>query len=910
MPADKTIEWAFPVKGWHTVAPRAKQPPMTSPDLLNVMPFDRTGRARGGSRPGLSKALAGYLGDGASPMQYLGQVAIALPPDTLLKSYTFNAGGDVALPADWAAYTRDATYPLSGADTSNATKIVQATGGYGSAVAEAIINGSTVVLCTAYNTALTVVPSKHKIKADVILWVGGINPSGTNGEGTDDIDLFDRLDLSGHTPGRVYMSAEARYTTTVDVFITISEVDGTGAINVLASQTVSFVSAAVDTFDCSIELDVDGNNYKAYLQGNLACSAISTASATNQGVGFGFGYDLFGTPSRATGVKNFQVIATGSGTGRQVNVVAAAAGNVYEGEISTPVTKTSTSLARASGVVTAVVTGHGVIVNQLITIAASTATTNTFNGSFIVVSVTDANTFTYAQAGANEAALTAGTMTSDTMYLCVNGVGAVTPGVLVSVAYADGKAYIVDGTHTLQLDLLTRTITNFTATVGTFPPKCTLAAMWHGRLGLMSPTDNRQDWFVSRIGVYTDWDIAAGDAAQAIAGNGSAVFGKIGDPLTAVLSFTDDVAIFFGDHNIWQITGDPAAGGSIDSISNLIGGLDSECFTQDPTGAIYFVGTAGFYSMAPSTPPSPLSSGVVNDFFRSIDRSTNDILVRWDPDRWGAWIFITPIATGAAIHLWYDHRAQAFFRIQYPDTVAPTAAVLYDGDGPLDRKMLLGGRDGHLYQVDETVDADNGTAISSYVVLGPERPTEDMYNEANVFAMEADLAEKDGSHVNSLTWQLNVATDEANVVISPMTSTTGSFVDAYNRQRRTRLRMRGAVLAMKVSNTTLNQRMSFERFAITWGKGAPIRTYGATPTRAITTMARASGLVTVNLVAHGLALGQLFTIAASTATTNSFNGTFVVSLVVDADHFKYVQAGANETALTFGTLATDQRGTP
>ena len=60
------------------------------------------------------------------------------------------------------------------------------------------------------------------------------------------------------------------------------------------------------------------------------------------------------------------------------------------------------TISRATNVVTVVTSGsHGLTTNDYITISGTTATTNTFNGTF-QVTVTNATTFTYSQTGADE----------------------------------------------------------------------------------------------------------------------------------------------------------------------------------------------------------------------------------------------------------------------------------------------------------------------------------------------------------------------------------------------------------------------------------------------------------------------------------------------------------------------------
>lgn len=57
-----TVEFHFPLGGKNENWARDKQPPLTTPDCLNVWPYDRGGRARGAQRPGLAKLFTTPLG--------------------------------------------------------------------------------------------------------------------------------------------------------------------------------------------------------------------------------------------------------------------------------------------------------------------------------------------------------------------------------------------------------------------------------------------------------------------------------------------------------------------------------------------------------------------------------------------------------------------------------------------------------------------------------------------------------------------------------------------------------------------------------------------------------------------------------------------------------------------------------
>ena len=77
MPATRTIDIPFPFKGINDIAANRFQPEGTTPDALNVRPFDPISkRLRGGQRSGLEKYIADAV-NGSNRIQLLGQVTTA-----------------------------------------------------------------------------------------------------------------------------------------------------------------------------------------------------------------------------------------------------------------------------------------------------------------------------------------------------------------------------------------------------------------------------------------------------------------------------------------------------------------------------------------------------------------------------------------------------------------------------------------------------------------------------------------------------------------------------------------------------------------------------------------------------------------------------------------------------------------
>lgn len=70
MADDETIEFELPLHGVDEAWARQAQPRKTTPDALNVIPYDRTGRARLGSRPGLKNAYGPLEGTTGTTRAY------------------------------------------------------------------------------------------------------------------------------------------------------------------------------------------------------------------------------------------------------------------------------------------------------------------------------------------------------------------------------------------------------------------------------------------------------------------------------------------------------------------------------------------------------------------------------------------------------------------------------------------------------------------------------------------------------------------------------------------------------------------------------------------------------------------------------------------------------------------------
>lgn len=396
--------------------------------------------------------------------------------------------------------------------------------------------------------------------------------------------------------------------------------------------------------------------------------------------------------------------------------------------------------------------------------------------------------------------------TTASMAVTSSGTGVLSTTTIPSLTYTAGIAYAVDGTNLKQVNLTTRTTSNVVATAGSLPANCTLATVWRGRLVLAAPISAPQNFFMSRLGTATDYDFSQVDAAAAFAGNAS-VAGRIGEPIIALIPFSDDVLFIMGDHNLWVVRGDPADGGSIDIVSDASGILGANAWTKSPDGTLYFVGTGGLFRVAPGgSTPENISAHSYNEFFRSIDRAASYVLMAWDRDQQGAYVFVTTVVSGgSSTHLWYDQRTNGFWPIQYPDSHGPISVLVYDGDGATDRLLLLGGRTGFIQKSRLTDKNDDGTAISSRLTLGPVKGSN--ITDVTMESLALVFGEPPSGYAES-DWNVDVQVLAAPTIEkalnSPLYTRKRNFTGSRRPARWTQ-RTRGNAFFVRLSNSTLDK---------------------------------------------------------------------------------------------------------
>lgn len=340
------------------------------------------------------------------------------------------------------------------------------------------------------------------------------------------------------------------------------------------------------------------------------------------------------------------------------------------------------------------------------------------------------------------------------------------------------KLFYADRLAPKYFDLNTNTVSTWTPTAGSLPLDdygnyAQLIATWRGRTVLSGVKFDAQNWFMSRAYDPLDFDYspATTDAIQAVAGNNSDA-GMVGDVITALIPYSDDVMVFGGDHMIHMMTGDPADNGQLDRVSDECGIAYGRAFCRMPNGALLFFGSrGGVYLMAPGGKPERITKGSIDERLSDIDMSASYVRMAWHDRVQGAHLFITPSdVLTSTYHYFWDARNDAWWIDQFANNYHnPISHCTIDGDSPDDRYVLIGSSDGYIRRLDVDATTDDGTNIVSNLFLGP-------FQNAQLNELLVSTA----SGSSNVTWSTHAGKD-AQTAIAASAGATGTFVAGRNR---------------------------------------------------------------------------------------------------------------------------------
>lgn len=334
---------------------------------------------------------------------------------------------------------------------------------------------------------------------------------------------------------------------------------------------------------------------------------------------------------------------------------------------------------------------------------------------------------------------------------------------------------------------------------GAVPQHCKLWCRYRGRLVAARTPTNPHVWFASRQGDPHDWDFGnPTDDQRAVAG--TETFASVaGDAINALVPQGDNRLLFGCENSIWVLDGDPSDGAH-HILSDVVGILDQDAWCSGPSGETYFLSNDGLYVL----PPSQLAEGVQESMSRAalperfvnINVSETRVSMAYDTRFRGVHIFLSSRSEGNSEHWWFDYVSKGFWPVLFGNTDHdPFACFTVKAAGVGLHTTLLGCRDGYVRRFSTAQETDEGTEIESYCVLGPYRMGGDADKEGMVTELQAVLAERSGS----VNWSLYVGESaEASIGASAVTEWQGTWEAGVNATDRPRAR--GQSVALKVEN--------------------------------------------------------------------------------------------------------------
>ena len=351
---------------------------------------------------------------------------------------------------------------------------------------------------------------------------------------------------------------------------------------------------------------------------------------------------------------------------------------------------------------------------------------------------------------------------------------------------------------------------NDTTTYGSMPSTAWLVTRYRGRVVLAGNDNYPHQYWMSRVGNPWDYLRDTEDALSPVVGSNTDA-GEVGDIIRALIPYGDDYLVFGCANSIHLMTGDPAAGGRVDEISNEAGMWGPHAWCKDSTGDLYFFGPpGGVYKMAGGrSKPVPISQAVLPDLWNDWQLDTDDhrVVMLHDPDRQGILLVKVNTITGANEGYWFSLKTEKFYPVSFSTNGVPFSGCFYPADDYNYRGLMLGGNDGYIrYMNDSSTDDDDGaadTAISAYVGwVEPIGDGED--REGKLTSLTVELAggqsAGDAGDSDEVAYQIYSA-DEYESCMERMIDGDDAVLSATlsgpGRKSRCRSKIRGAYLGLK-----------------------------------------------------------------------------------------------------------------
>lgn len=261
---------------------------------------------------------------------------------------------------------------------------------------------------------------------------------------------------------------------------------------------------------------------------------------------------------------------------------------------------------------------------------------------------------------------------------------------------------------------------------GTVPQGNHIIALFRGRVYLAG--NPPEAWYAARFRDPFDWDagknVAEGgtDQSAAIAGPSRAKDSDIGEPLTALAPFTDDYMIFATANSLFRQAGDPGFNVPFQHVSTEAGIAGPQAWCMTPEGAMVFLDQErGLFLLGPGgrSFPEALSTEVLPRELRDIDTREVVVFLAYDHRQPGVHIILKSTARRMLDHWWFDRRAPGFWPFTLDADHLPSSVYSFQSTNPARSGVLFGGADGFVRRFDNPRPVDDGKPFPQHVVYGP-----------------------------------------------------------------------------------------------------------------------------------------------------------------------------------------------
>ena len=220
----------------------------------------------------------------------------------------------------------------------------------------------------------------------------------------------------------------------------------------------------------------------------------------------------------------------------------------------------------------------------------------------------------------------------------------------VATAVFRNKVYLTDGRSYKVYDAKGNKVEDLVSEdAGEIPKRGRLMVAWDNRLIIARTADSDHNWYMSKKGEPTKWDVfpPIWTVLDAVSGDSDRGPGQSPDIINSLIPWSDDLLLMGGDHTIQRMTGNPLAGGQIDLISDQTGISFGSPWAKDPEGVLYFFGSrGGVYAYAPGQQVQRITLNSIDHELQDVNLGTYRVGMSWSYREDGLYVFQLPYGTG------------------------------------------------------------------------------------------------------------------------------------------------------------------------------------------------------------------------------------------------------------------------